>query len=143
MVKNSRLAKSISDAGWGMFCTMLKYKAEWESKTYLEVDRFFPSSKTCHICLNQVGSLPLEVRVWNCPNCLTTNIDRDINAAKNIRDKGLRILRVRNFEVSSKCKTHSRQAGGHLANASGERVRPSKGTAFTRHFSMKEEFPHF
>ena len=157
MVKNSRLAKSISDAGWGMFCTMLKYKAEWESKIYLEVDRFFPSSKTCHICLNQVGSLPLEVRVWNCPNCLTTNIDRDINAAKNIRDEGLRILRVRNFEVSSKCKTQrtsmgrskfapqscSRQAGGHLANASGERVRPSKGTAFTRHFSMKEEFPHF
>jgi putative transposase len=126
MVKNSKLAKSISDAGWEMFCTMLKYKTEWEGKIYLEVDRFFPSSKTCNICLNQVGSLPLDVRFWDCPNCLTKNIDRDINAAKNIRDEGLRIL-----------------AGGHLATASGERVRPSKGTAFTRHFSMKEESPHF
>lgn len=105
-----------------MFCTMLKYKAEWEGKIYLEVDRFFPSSKTCNVCLNQVSSLPLDVRFWDCPNCLSKNIDRDINAAKNIRDEGLRIL-----------------AGGHLATASGERVRPSKGTAFTRHFSVKEE----
>jgi Putative transposase DNA-binding domain len=41
------------DVGWGMFCTMLKYKAEFEGKTYIEIDRFFPSSKTCHVCLNQ------------------------------------------------------------------------------------------
>ncbi|GFE68495.1 RNA-guided endonuclease TnpB family protein [Chroococcus sp. FPU101] len=122
MVKNSKLARSISDASWGMFCTMLKYKAEWEGKIYIEVDRFFPSSKTCNICLNQVGSLPLDVRFWDCSNCGAKNIDRDINAARNIRDEGLRIL-----------------AGGHLATASGGRVRPSKGTAFTRRFSMKEE----
>ena len=123
MVRNRNLAKSILDAGWGMFCTMLKYKAEWEGKPYVEIDRFFPSSKTCHVCLNQVGSLPLEIREWTCERCQTKH-DRDINASINIRDEGLRIL-----------------AGGHLATASGERVRPSKGTAFARHLSMKEESP--
>ncbi len=100
---------------------MLKYKAEWSGKIYIEVDRFFPSSKTCSNCLHQVDTLRLDVRNWQCPKCLSLH-DRDINAAINIRDEGLRLL-----------------AGGHLATASGERVRPSKGTAFTRRFSVKEE----
>ena len=91
MVKNHNLAKAISQVGWGQFCTMLKYKAEQEGKIYLEVDRFFPSSKTCHVCLNQVGSLPLEVRQWTCSSCKTTH-DRDINAAISLRDEGLRLL---------------------------------------------------
>ena len=91
MVRNHNLAKAISDCSWGMFCTMLKYKAEWQGKTYIEVDRFFPSSKTCHVCLNQVGSLPLDVRIWTCEHCKTIH-DRDINAAINIRDESLRIL---------------------------------------------------
>ena len=91
MVRNHNLAKAISDCGWGMFCTMLKYKAEWQGKTYIEVDRFFPSYKTCHVCLNQVGSLPLDVRIWTCEHCKTIH-DRDINAAINIRDESLRIL---------------------------------------------------
>ncbi|MCV3215120.1 transposase [Plectonema radiosum NIES-515] len=107
-----KLAKSISDAGWGQFCTMLKYKAEWKGKTYIEVDRFFPSSKTCSNCLHQVDNISLDIRSWQCPRCQTLH-DRDVNAAINIRDEGLRIL-----------------AGGHLATASGQRVRPSKGTAF-------------
>lgn len=112
MVKNHKLAKSISDAGWGQFCTMLKYKAEWEGKIYIEVDRFFPSSKTCSNCLHKSDNLSLDIRSWKCPKCQTIH-DRDINAAINIRDEGLRLL-----------------AGGHLAAASGQRVRPSKGTAF-------------
>lgn len=91
MVKNHNLAKAISQVGWGMFCPMLKYKAEQEGKVYQEVDRFFPSSKSCNVCLNQVDSLPLEVRSWTCSNC-GTNHDRDINAAINLRDEGLRIL---------------------------------------------------
>jgi putative transposase len=71
MMQNHCLAKSIQSVGWGMFCTMLKYKAEMEGKIYQEVDRFFPSSKTCHVCLNQVGSLTLDVRFWTCENsCL-------------------------------------------------------------------------
>ena len=91
MMKNHCLAKAIGQVGWGMFMTMLKYKAENEGKVYQEVDRFFPSSKTCQICLNQVGSLPLEIRQWTCKNCQTTH-DRDLNAAINLRDEGLRIL---------------------------------------------------
>ena len=93
MVKNHKLAKAISQVGWGQFCTMLKYKAEQEGKMYQEVDRFFPSSKTCNVCLNQVDSLPLDLRFWNCDNCGTKHIDRDVNAACNIRDEGLRIIK--------------------------------------------------
>jgi putative transposase len=91
MMKNHKLAKAIHQVGWGRFMTMLKYKAEQDGKVYQEVDRFFPSSKTCHVCLNQVGSLPLALRTWTCERCQTTH-DRDINAAKNLRDEGLRIL---------------------------------------------------
>ncbi|GEA26276.1 hypothetical protein MiAbW_00826 [Microcystis aeruginosa NIES-4325] len=91
MVRNHNLAKAISDCGLGMFCTMLKYKAEWEGKTYIEVDRFFPSSKTCNVCLNQVCILSLDVRIWTCEHSQTTH-DRDINAATNIKNEALRIL---------------------------------------------------
>jgi putative transposase len=91
MVRNRSLSKAISQVGWVQFCTMLKYKAENEGKVYLEVDRFFASSKTCNNCLYQVSDLPLDIRHWNCPSCGTKH-DRDINAAKNIRDEGLRIL---------------------------------------------------
>jgi putative transposase len=91
MVKNHCLAKSIHDVGWGQFTTMLKYKAEQEGKVYLEVDRFFPSSKTCNNCLYQIDELPLDIREWQCPKCGTLH-DRDTNAACNIRDEGLRIL---------------------------------------------------
>ncbi len=91
MVRNHKLSKSISQVGWGQFCTMLKYKAEQEGKVYQEVDRFFPSSKTCNVCLNQVSSLPLEIRQWKCTSCDAEH-DRDVNAAINIRDEGLRIL---------------------------------------------------
>jgi putative transposase len=91
MVRNHCLAKAISDAGWGMFGTMLKYKAEKDGKTYIEVDRFFPSSKTCNNCLHKISEMPLDVRHWDCPKCNSRN-DRDVNAAKNIRDEALRFL---------------------------------------------------
>jgi len=71
MVKNRKLSKAISQVGWGEFCTMLKYKSENEGKIYQEVDRFFPSSKICNLCLNVVESLPLDLRFWNCSNCDT------------------------------------------------------------------------
>ncbi|WP_009631883.1 RNA-guided endonuclease InsQ/TnpB family protein [Synechocystis sp. PCC 7509] len=91
MVRNHNLAKAISDCGWGQFCTMLKYKCQWDGKTYIEVDRFFASSKTCNVCLNKIGSLALDVRSWDCAKCKTHH-DRDINAALNIRNEALRIL---------------------------------------------------
>lgn len=56
---------------------MLKYKTEWEGKVYQEGDRFFPSSKICHVCLNQVRSLRLDVRFWQCDKCDTKH-DRDV-----------------------------------------------------------------
>jgi putative transposase len=91
MVRNHCLAKAISDAGWGMFATMLRYKAEMIGKVYLEIDRFFPSSKTCNHCLFKVSEMNLTIREWKCPQCEAVN-DRDINAAKNIRDEGLRFM---------------------------------------------------
>ena len=91
MVKNHCLAKGINQVGWGQFLTMLKYKAERAGKIYFEVDRFFPSEKACNNCLNVVGSLPLDIREWTCEHCGSKH-DRDINAALNIRDEGLRIL---------------------------------------------------
>jgi putative transposase len=91
MVKNHNLAKAISDVGWGMFCTMLKYKSESEGKQYIEIDRWFPSSKACHVCLNRADNLSLDVRVWTCKHC-GTHHDRDVNAAINIRNEALRIL---------------------------------------------------
>jgi putative transposase len=91
MVKNHTLAKAISDAGWGKFCTMLKYKAEFEGKTYLEVDRFFPSSHLCSNTLLQIPKMDLSVRWFDCPHCGQRH-DRDVNAAINIRNEGLRLL---------------------------------------------------
>ena len=109
MVKNHCLAKAISDCGWSEFTRQLKYKAERDGKTYLEIGRFFPSSKTCHVCLNQVGSLPLDVRRWTCSSCQTKH-DRDVNAAINIREEGLRVLAL-----------------GTSATANGRNVSPRAG----------------
>lgn len=91
MMKNHNLAKSIGDAGWGMFCTMLKYKAEAEGKVYLEVGRFFPSSHLCSSTLLPLPKMDLSVREFKCTHCGNQH-DRDINAAINIRDEGLRLL---------------------------------------------------
>jgi putative transposase len=91
MVKNHNLAKAISDAGWGMFCTMLKYKAEFDGKTYLEIGRFFPSSHLCSNRLLPIQKMDLSVRLFDCPHCSQRH-DRDVNAAINIKNEGLRIL---------------------------------------------------
>ena len=99
MTKNRKLSKAISQLGWGMLCTMLKYKAEWEGKVYLEIDRFFPSSKTCSHCFYKVEELPLNTRSWQCPKC-SAHHDRDINAAINIREEGLRILSVGRIDTA-------------------------------------------
>jgi putative transposase len=91
MVKNHNLAKSISDAGWGMFQTLLKYKAEQDGKIYLEIGRFFPSSHLCNMTLLPIPKMDLSVRSFLCPHC-NQHHDRDVNAAINIRNEGLRIL---------------------------------------------------
>ncbi len=91
MIKNPKLAKAITDASWGEFTRQLAYKANWMGRTYVEIDRFFPSSKRCSCCGFVKDKLLLDVRSWECPECGTTH-DRDINAAQNILAAGLAVL---------------------------------------------------
>lgn len=83
--------KSVGDNAWGMFTTFLKYKLENEGKLLVRIDKWFPSSKTCHYCGGINKGLELSHREWICESCGCT-IDRDYNASKNIRDEGLRLL---------------------------------------------------
>ena len=92
MIKNHKLAKSIADASWGELVRQLEYKSNWYGRTFYQIDRFFPSSKTCNKCQFVLSSLDLSVRNWTCPKCSTV-LDRDLNAAKNILDKGLKDLK--------------------------------------------------
>lgn len=88
MVKNHKLAKSISDVSWSEFVRQLTYKAEWKGRTIAKVDRFYPSSQICSHCQYNNGKKELNVRDWTCSNCGTFH-DRDINASINIRTEGL------------------------------------------------------
>ncbi len=88
MVKNPKLAKAISDVGWGEFVRQLEYKSKWYGRTLVKIDRFYPSSKTCHTCKHVLDSLTLDIREWVCPDCGAVH-DRDTNAAMNILAQGL------------------------------------------------------
>ena len=88
MVKNHSLAKAISDVGWGEFVRQLEYKSQWYGRTLIKIDRFYPSSKTCHACKHVLDSLLLDIREWVCPACGVVH-DRDTNAALNILAEGL------------------------------------------------------
>lgn len=91
MVKNHKLALSISDASWGELVRQLAYKCEWYGRTLVKIDRWFPSSKRCGHCGHVVESLPLDIREWDCPKCATHH-DRDINAARNILGVAERVM---------------------------------------------------
>jgi putative transposase len=80
MVKNHSLAKAISDVGWGEFVRQLDYKARWYGRLLVEIDRWYPSSKTCSACQHVLETLSLDERFWTCPACGTFH-DRDRNAA--------------------------------------------------------------
>src|SRR6266487_525648 len=88
MLKNEKLAKAISDVGWGEFVRQFEYKATWYGRTLVKIDKFYPSSKRCFHCGHILDSLTLDIRFWECPQCHTSH-DRDINAAKNILAAGL------------------------------------------------------
>jgi putative transposase len=108
LMKNRNVAKITSEVGWGMLIGFIEYKAARDGKALIKCGRWYPSSKACSACGSICGSMPLSVRMWTCAHCGTRH-DRDINAAKNIRDEGLRIL-----------------AGGTPASASGGSVSPGR-----------------
>jgi putative transposase len=87
----TRLSKSFHDAGIGEAARQLEYKQAWRSGVILKVDRFFPSSKRCHVCLKVNEALTLADRQWRCPGCGTLH-DRDLNAAINLEMEGITLL---------------------------------------------------
>ena len=89
MQRNHKLAQAISDASWGEFLLMLTYKAVMNDKQVVKIGRYYPSSKTCHCCGWVKEDLQLKDREWTCPHCGNT-LDRDVNAAMNILQEGLR-----------------------------------------------------
>ncbi|MFM6520384.1 MAG: RNA-guided endonuclease TnpB family protein, partial [Microcystis panniformis] len=90
MVKNPKLSQAISDVSWGEITRQLAYKCRWYGRNYIEIDRWFPSSKRCSNCGYIAEKMPLNVREWDCPDC-GTHHDRDINASKNILAAGLAV----------------------------------------------------
>jgi putative transposase len=102
MVKNRRLAKSLSDASFAEFYSMLSYKAEWYGKEVFKNDRWFASSKTCSCCGWRNEELTLADRVFECPVCGLSK-DRDLNASENILKEALRVSNA--IRTLSKYKT--------------------------------------
>jgi len=121
MMKNHKLARSIGDVGWGKFINTLTYKAQWNDKEVIPVGRFFPSSKTCNSCGWINNSLKLQDRSWKCKCGL--DVDRDLNAAQNILNEGLRL------DISVGTTDHGR----------GAQIRPEKsGTSVETSKEMTE-----
>lgn len=106
MLKNHCLARAIADVGWSEIVRKLEYKSAWYGRTFVQIDRFYPSSKRCSCCGRILPSLDLATRAWTCPECGTTH-DRDINAALNIREAGLAIL-----AGADMLRLHEKDTGG-------------------------------
>lgn len=110
MMKNHNLAQAISDVSWGSLVSMLTYKAAWYNRQVIQIDRFYPSSKTCSHCHHLMVSMDLSVREWKCPSC-DTHHDRDVNAAKNILRQGLNIMSGLGTKSDSKQKRMEASGG--------------------------------
>jgi putative transposase len=110
MVRNRRLARAVSDAGWGEFRRQLEYKSERAGRTLVVIDRWYPSSKTCSVCGHLLAELKLSTRHWTCPGCRTRH-DRDVNAAKNILAAGRVVARG---DSGDACGADVRRQGSSL-----------------------------
>ncbi len=117
----TRTAKSVHDAGWAMFVSMLEYKAARYGRAVVRVGRFFPSSQVCSACGVQDGPKPLAVRAWTCPACGVTH-DRDANAAKNIKTEGRKVAAGRKPGAGTRREAET-------VNACGAQVRPAPMSA--------------
>ena len=94
MVKNHNLAKAITDCGWYELTRQLSYKSDWNNRNYIKIGRFTKSSQPCNVCgYINTETKDLSIRQWTCPECGTVH-DRDINAAINILNEGLRLLNI-------------------------------------------------
>ena len=91
MIRNRRLARAIADAGWSELVRQIGYKAEWAGRDHIAVGQWFPSTKRCSACHEIREGLTLADRRWRCEACGATH-DRDLNAAKNLAQEGLRLL---------------------------------------------------
>lgn len=98
MMKNHHLARAIGDAGWSGFIAKLEYKAAEKGVHLVRFDQWLSSSKTCHCCGHKISEMPLNKRIWQCPECGVEH-DRDINAAINIESRG--ILELQGLVVSA------------------------------------------
>ena len=91
MVRNRKLAMTITDASWSEICRQLQYKAKWHGRTFVQVDAFFPSSQICHVCGEREPAVKDLREHWECKHC-GIHHDRDTNAAKNILAEGLKTI---------------------------------------------------
>ena len=92
MSQSLNFGKSVADDGWGMFVTFLKYKLEETGKRLVKVNKFFASSQICNVCgYKNTATKNLSIRAWDCPEC-GAHHNRDINAAINIRNEGMRLV---------------------------------------------------
>ena len=129
MVKNHKLAKSVSDASFSKFVSMLEYKAEWYGRSIVKIDRFYPSTQICSSCGFRNTSLrglkSLSKREWMCPECGEVH-DRDLNASRNILKEGLKILNPRNVEDSelTACHTNSFSISGDVLALEAHGLKP-------------------